>query len=65
MALAGDGAHHVSLEAAIATMCQTGADMHCKHKETSSGGLALNAIECWGSAGGRADKRSPGQCSPG
>ncbi len=46
-------------------MCQTGADMHCKHKETSSGGLALNAIECWGSAGGRADKRSPGQCSPG
>ena len=46
MALAGDGVHHVSLDAAIATMRQTGADMHHKYKETSRGGLALNVIEC-------------------
>lgn len=46
MALAGDGIHHVSLDAAIRTMRQTGADMHHKYKETSRGGLALNVIEC-------------------
>jgi L-serine dehydratase len=46
MALHGDGTHHVSLDAAIATMRQTGADMHHKYKETSRGGLALNVIEC-------------------
>jgi L-serine dehydratase len=46
MALAGDGVHHVSLDAAILTMRQTGADMHGKYKETSRGGLALNVIEC-------------------
>ena len=46
MALAGDGRHHVSLDAAIRTMRQTGADMHDKYKETSRGGLALNVIEC-------------------
>jgi L-serine dehydratase len=46
MALHGDGVHHVSLDAAIATMRQTGADMHHKYKETSRGGLALNVIEC-------------------
>ena len=46
MALAGDGIHHVSLDAAIKTMRETGADMHRKYKETSSGGLALNVIEC-------------------
>jgi len=46
MALAGDGIHHVSLDAAITTMRQTGADMHLKYKETSRGGLALNVIEC-------------------
>lgn len=46
MALAGDGIHHVSLDAAITTMRQTGADMHHKYKETARGGLALNVIEC-------------------
>jgi L-serine dehydratase len=46
MALAGDGSHRVSLDAAIATMRETGADMHHKYKETSRGGLALNVVEC-------------------
>jgi L-serine dehydratase len=46
MALAGDGTHHVSLDAAIRTMRDTGADMHSKYKETSRGGLALNVVEC-------------------
>jgi L-serine dehydratase len=46
MALAGDGVHHVPLDAAIRTMRETGADMHHKYKETSRGGLALNVIEC-------------------
>jgi L-serine dehydratase len=46
MALAGDGTHHVSLDAAIRAMRETGADMHHKYKETSRGGLALNVIEC-------------------
>jgi L-serine dehydratase len=46
MALAGDGTHHVSLDAAIKTMRETGADMATKYKETSRGGLALNVVEC-------------------
>jgi L-serine dehydratase len=46
MALGGDGVHHVSLDAAIRTMRETGADMHHKYKETSRGGLALNVVEC-------------------
>jgi L-serine dehydratase len=46
LALAGDGVHHVSLDAAIKTMRETGADMHHKYKETSRGGLALNVVEC-------------------
>ncbi len=46
IALAGDGVHHVSLDAAILTMRQVGADMHNKYKETSRGGLALNITEC-------------------
>jgi L-serine dehydratase len=46
MALGGDGRHHVSLDAAIRTMRETGADMSHKYKETSRGGLALNVIEC-------------------
>jgi L-serine dehydratase len=50
-ALHGDGSHLVSLDAVIATMRQTGADMSTKYKETSRGGLAvtvqaLNLIEC-------------------
>ncbi len=46
LALAGDGTHHVSLDQVIATMRQTGADMHSKYKETSLGGLAVAFIEC-------------------
>jgi L-serine dehydratase len=46
MALAGDGIHHVSLDTAIRTMRETGADMSHKYKETALGGLALNVIEC-------------------
>ncbi len=46
MALRGDGDHFVSLDKAIRTMRDTGADMQDKYKETSRGGLAVNAIEC-------------------
>jgi L-serine dehydratase len=46
MALNGDGTHVVSLDKAIKTMRETGADMHTKYKETARGGLALNVIEC-------------------
>ncbi|MEN3321770.1 MAG: L-serine dehydratase [Mycobacterium sp.] len=46
MALHGDGTHHVSLDTAIKTMRDTGADMKAKYKETSQGGLALNVVEC-------------------
>ncbi|RRD50436.1 L-serine ammonia-lyase, iron-sulfur-dependent, subunit alpha [Arachnia propionica] len=46
MAMWGDGEHRVSLDAAIETMRQTGADMLSKYKETSSGGLAVNVVEC-------------------
>ena len=37
---------HVSLDKAIKTMRETGADMKDKYKETARGGLALNVIEC-------------------
>lgn len=46
MALFGDGSHHVSLDTAIKTMRDAGADMADKYKETSRGGLALNVVEC-------------------
>ena len=46
MAVRGDGQHHVSLDKAIRTMRDTGADMKDKYKETSRGGLALNVVEC-------------------
>ncbi|GAA2024894.1 L-serine ammonia-lyase [Pseudokineococcus marinus] len=46
MAVRGDGAHHVSLDKAVRTMRQTGADMSDKYKETARGGLALNLVEC-------------------
>lgn len=46
MALRGDGRHHVSLDKAIKTMKETGADMKTKYKETARGGLAVNIIEC-------------------
>lgn len=46
MAMRGDGEHHVSLDQAIETMRQTGADMSNKYKETSTGGLAVNVPLC-------------------
>ncbi|WP_167043695.1 L-serine ammonia-lyase [Salinibacterium sp. ZJ454] len=46
MALWGDGKHHVSLDAVIATMRETGADMSYKYKETAMGGLAVNVVAC-------------------
>ncbi|WP_448612657.1 L-serine ammonia-lyase [Modestobacter sp. URMC 112] len=46
MAVRGDGTHHVSLDKAIKTMRETGADMKDKYKETARGGLALNIVEC-------------------
>jgi L-serine dehydratase len=46
MALRGDGKHHVSLDKAIKTMRDTGADMKDEYKETARGGLALNIVEC-------------------
>ncbi|WP_328349563.1 L-serine ammonia-lyase [Mycobacterium sp. NBC_00419] len=46
MAMHGDGTHYVSLDTAIKTMRETGADMAEKYKETAKGGLALNVVEC-------------------
>ena len=46
LSIIGDGRHHVSLDKAIKTMRETGADMSVKYKETARGGLALNVIEC-------------------
>ena len=46
MALWSDGRHTVSLDAVIETMRQTGNDMLSKYKETSTGGLAVNVVEC-------------------
>ena len=46
LAMRGDGDHKVSLDHAILTMRETGADMQSKYKETSRGGLAVHVIEC-------------------
>jgi L-serine dehydratase len=46
LALAGDGSHKISLDTVIETMRQTGLDMSTKYKETSTGGLAVNVVEC-------------------
>lgn len=48
MAVRSDGEHLVSLDTAIKTMRDTGADMSHKYKETAEGGLALNVgmVEC-------------------
>jgi L-serine dehydratase len=46
LAVRGDGQHHVTLDKAIKTMRETGADMKDKYKETARGGLALNVVEC-------------------
>ena len=36
----------IALDACIETMRQTGNDMSDKYKETSTGGLAVNVVEC-------------------
>lgn len=46
LALKGDGTHFVPLDNCIETMRQTGNDMHEKYKETSTGGLAVNVVDC-------------------
>jgi L-serine dehydratase len=46
LAVRGDGRHQVSIDKAIKTMRETGADMKDKYKETARGGLALNVVEC-------------------
>ena len=46
LGVGGNGSHKVSLDKAIKTMRDTGADMKDKYKETSRGGLAVNVIEC-------------------
>ena len=46
LAMKGDGQHFVPLDACIETMRQTGNDMNEKYKETSTGGLAVNVVEC-------------------
>lgn len=46
LALLGDGSHKISLDTVIETMRQTGMDMSLKYKETSTGGLAVNVVEC-------------------
>ncbi|MHA6325487.1 L-serine ammonia-lyase [Roseivivax sp. CAU 1753] len=46
LALRGDGAHLVPLDACIETMRQVGVDMSEKYKETSLGGLAVNVPNC-------------------
>ncbi|SEE83982.1 L-serine ammonia-lyase [Ruania alba] len=46
MAMWGDGTHRVSLDQVIETMRQTGKDMSDKYKETATGGLAVNVVEC-------------------
>ncbi|MFE9559278.1 L-serine ammonia-lyase [Streptomyces sp. NPDC006692] len=46
MAVKGNGQHIVSLDTAITTMRETGADMSTNYKETSRAGLALHVIQC-------------------
>ena len=46
LALRGDCTHLVPLDTCIETMRQTGIDMSERYKETSTGGLAVNVVEC-------------------
>jgi L-serine dehydratase len=46
LALRGDGKHFVPLDSCVETMRQTGIDMSERYKETSTGGLAVNVVEC-------------------
>jgi L-serine dehydratase len=46
LALRGDGQHFMPLDNCVETMRQTGLDMSERYKETSTGGLAVNVVEC-------------------
>lgn len=46
LALMEEGKNHVSLDAVIKTMRETGRDMQSKYKETATGGLAVNLPAC-------------------
>ncbi|MGB8313079.1 MAG: L-serine ammonia-lyase [Aestuariivirga sp.] len=46
LALRGDGEHFMPLDNCVETMRQTGIDMSDRYKETSTGGLAVNVVEC-------------------
>lgn len=46
MAMQETEGHKVQLDQVIRTMYQTGLDMQSRYKETSLGGLAVNAVEC-------------------
>lgn len=46
LALASVDPGIVSLDQVIATMYETGKNMHAMYKETSQGGLAVNVVEC-------------------
>ncbi len=46
LALRGDGNHFIPLDVVIETMLETGRDMGTRYKETSTGGLAVNIVEC-------------------
>ena len=46
IAMRGNSGHIVSLDEVIKTMYDTGKDMSHRYKETSLGGLAVNAIDC-------------------
>ena len=46
IALHGDDNHRVSLDAALRTVRETGADMNDRYEETSRGGLAVSVVEC-------------------
>ncbi len=46
LALRGSGEHIVSLDSVIKTMYETGKHLNSMYKETSLGGLAINALTC-------------------
>lgn len=46
LAMQEQGEHKISLDQVIRTMYQTGLDMQRRYKETSLGGLAVNAVNC-------------------
>ena len=46
LALRGDGQHFMPLDNCVETMRQSGIDMSDRYKETSTGGLAVNVVEC-------------------